>query len=67
MSIIKKAYAISDAKIQFVSLVGKAANKRKFIITKSETEPDKAQFTSEGRIIKEGRREGGSGGYSIDR
>ena len=52
MSIIKKAYAISDAKIQFVSLVGKAANKRKFVIAKSETEPDKAQFTSEGRIIK---------------
>lgn len=49
---ITKAYAISDAKIQFVSLVGKAANKRKFVITKSETEPDKASFTTIGRIVK---------------
>ncbi len=29
---IKKAYAISDAKISFVSLVDKAANRKKFLI-----------------------------------
>lgn len=33
---VAKAYAINDAKIMFVSLVGKAANKHQFLITKSE-------------------------------
>ena len=33
---IAKAYAITDAKISFVSLVDKAANKKQFLITKSE-------------------------------
>ena len=33
---IAKSYEISDAKIVFVSLVDKAANKREFLITKSE-------------------------------
>ena len=32
---IAKAYAITDAKISFVSLVDKAANKKQFLITKS--------------------------------
>ena len=34
MSKIEKAYAITDAKISFVSLVDKAANKKQFLITK---------------------------------
>ena len=36
MSKIEKAYAITDAKISFVSLVDKAANKKQFLITKAE-------------------------------
>lgn len=47
---IEKAYAISDAKISFVSLVDKAANKKQFLIAKQED--GKATFTSYGRIIK---------------
>lgn len=47
---IKKSYAISDAKIMFVSLVDKAANKRGFLIAKSEG--DKAEFQTYGRILK---------------
>ena len=35
MSKIEKAYAITDAKISFVSLVDKAANKKQFLITKA--------------------------------
>lgn len=47
---VEKAYALSDAKIQFVSLVDKAANKRKFLITKAEE--GSATFQSYGRIVK---------------
>lgn len=47
---VAKAYAINDAKIGFVSLVGKAANKRKFLITKSEG--GNADFQTYGRILK---------------
>lgn len=47
---VAKAYAINDAKIMFVSLVGKAANKHQFLITKSED--GKADFQTYGRIIK---------------
>ena len=47
---VEKATAISDARIEFVSLVDKAANKRKFLITKAEG--DNAEFTVSGRIIK---------------
>lgn len=47
---IAKSYAISDAKIVFVSLVDKAANKHEFLITKSEG--DKAEFQTYGRILK---------------
>ncbi|MCD8018426.1 MAG: XkdF-like putative serine protease domain-containing protein [Clostridiales bacterium] len=47
---IAKSYAISDAKIVFVSLVDKAANKREFLITKSEG--DNAEFQTYGRILK---------------
>lgn len=47
---VAKSYAISDAKIMFVSLVDKAANKHKFLITKSEG--DKADFQTFGRIVK---------------
>lgn len=47
---IAKSYEISDAKIVFVSLVDKAANKRGFLITKAEG--SKAEFRMYGRILK---------------
>lgn len=47
---VKKAYEITDAKIQFVSLVDKAANLKKFLITKADD--GKATFTTCGRIVK---------------
>ncbi len=47
---IEKAYAISNARISFVSLVDKAANKHKFLLTKAEN--GAANFTSTGRIVK---------------
>lgn len=47
---LKKAYEITDAKIQFVSLVDKAANKRQFLLKKEEG--GKAAFTTYGRIVK---------------
>lgn len=47
---LKKAYEITDAKINFVSLVDKAANKRQFLLKKEDG--GKAAFTSYGRIVK---------------
>ncbi len=47
---VKKAYEITDAKIQFVSLVDKAANLKKFLITKADD--GKVTFTTCGRIVK---------------
>lgn len=47
---LKKAYEITDAKIQFVSLVDKAANKRQFLLKKENG--GKAAFTTYGRIVK---------------
>lgn len=47
---LKKAYEITDAKIQFVSLVDKAANLRTFLLTKANN--GKARFTTYGRIVK---------------
>lgn len=47
---IAKAYAISDAKIGFVSLVDKAANKKTFLITKADD--GSANFTTYGRLLK---------------
>lgn len=47
---VNKAYEITDAKISFVSLVDKAANKRKFLLTKAEG--GQASFTTYGRIVK---------------
>lgn len=47
---VSKAYEITDAKIQFVSLVDKAANLKKFLITKAEA--GKATFSTFGRIVK---------------
>ena len=47
---VKKAKEITDARISFVSLVGKAANKRQFLIVKDEE--GKAAFTTYGKIIK---------------
>lgn len=47
---VKKAKEITDARISFVSLVDKAANKRQFLIVKDEE--GKAAFTTYGKIIK---------------
>ena len=47
---VQKAYAITDAKISYVSLVDKAANKRRFLITKAED--GEATFSTMGRIVK---------------
>ena len=47
---LRKAYEITDAKIQFISLVDKAANKRKFLLKKGDG--GKATFTTYGRIVK---------------
>jgi hypothetical protein len=47
---INKAREITDAKISFVSLVDKAANKRQFLITKAED--GQADWTTVGRIVK---------------
>ncbi len=49
MNKVKKAYEISEAKISFVSLVDKAANKRDFIIVKAD---DERGFTTDGKILK---------------
>jgi len=50
MNNVQKAIAITDAKISFVSLVDKAANKKQFLITKAED--GQAQFQTHGRIVK---------------
>lgn len=50
MNNIEKAYEITDAKIAFVSLVDKAANKRTFLITKAEN--GEAEFTTNCKIVK---------------
>lgn len=50
MTQIEKAYAITDAKIGFVSLVDKAANKKTFLIKKADD--GSATFTTYGRILK---------------
>lgn len=47
---VEKAIEISDAKIQFVSLVDKAANKRQFLITKADD--GQAQFSTLGKVLK---------------
>lgn len=47
---VEKAIEISDAKIQFVSLVNKAANKRQFLITKADD--GQAQFSTVGKVLK---------------
>lgn len=50
MNEIQKAYEITDAKIQFVSLVDKAANKKAFLIAKADG--SKAGLDTFGRILK---------------
>lgn len=50
MSKVNKSYEITDARIQFVSLVDKAANKKKFLITKQEGAS--AGFQTLGKILK---------------
>lgn len=47
---IKKAVEIRDAKIQYVSLVDRAANGRRFLVTKNED--GSAAFSGYGRIVK---------------
>lgn len=49
---IAKATAISNAKISFVSLVDKAANKKHFLITKAADGSSEVNFQSFGRIVK---------------
>ncbi len=46
---VKKAYEITDAKIQFVSLVDKAANLKSFLITKAKD--GQASFSTYGRLV----------------
>lgn len=46
MKSIKKAYEIRDARINFVSLVDKAANKKQFLIAKSQESDGSAAFQS---------------------
>ncbi len=50
---VEKAIEITDAKIQFVSLVDKAANKRRFLLRKERD--GQAVFSTYGRIIKADR------------
>lgn len=50
---VEKAVEITDAKIQFVSLVDKAANKRRFLLRKARD--GQAVFSTYGRIIKADR------------
>ena len=50
MSKVQKAIEISDAKIQFMSLVDKAANKCQFLVTKQEG--GQAQFATTAKIVK---------------
>lgn len=50
MSKVQKAVEISDAKIQFVSLVDKAANLKRFLITKQAD--GQAQFSTYSKILK---------------
>ncbi len=47
---VEKATAITNARIQFVSLVDKAANKRQFLLKKEDG--GRAAFTAYGRIVK---------------
>ena len=47
---IEKAYEMSNARIGFVSLVNKAANRKEFLITKAQD--GKASFATYGRILK---------------
>ena len=48
--LVRKAIEISDAKIQFISLVDKAANKHQFLLTKAAD--GNAQFSTFGKILK---------------
>lgn len=50
-NIVNKAYALSNARIKFVSLVDKAANKKQFLITKAD-DNSSANFQSFGKIVK---------------
>ncbi len=50
MSNVRKSIEITDAKIKFVSLVDKAANKKAFLLTKQEA--DGQGFQTNGRIVK---------------
>lgn len=49
---VNKAFEIKNAKIEFVSLVDKAANKKQFLITKADKNSQTAQFQTYGKIIK---------------
>jgi len=51
METIKKSIEIYDAKISFVSLVDRPANRRSFLLTKSEDDPKTVTFSGQGRIL----------------
>ena len=51
-STVKKSREMTNAKIKFVSLVDKAANKRKFLVTKAENADGAVNFQSFGRIVQ---------------
>ncbi|MCD7757513.1 MAG: XkdF-like putative serine protease domain-containing protein [Clostridiales bacterium] len=52
MDTIKKSIEIYDAKISFVSLVDRPANRRAFLLTKSEDNPGMMSFSGVGRFLE---------------
>lgn len=55
MRTVTKAYELYDAQISFVSLVGRPANKRTFLVVKSEDESAPVKLESCGRILETGQ------------
>ncbi|MCD8007683.1 MAG: XkdF-like putative serine protease domain-containing protein [Clostridiales bacterium] len=52
MDTIRKSIEIYDAKISFVSLVDRPANRRAFLLTKSEDNPGMMSFSGTGRLLE---------------
>lgn len=59
MDTIKKSIEIYDAKISFVSLVDRPANRRAFLLTKSEDNPGMMSFSGTGRLLEKATSEVG--------
>lgn len=51
MNPVRKSIEIYDAKISFISLVDRPANRRSFLLTKSEDKPDDLEFSGVCKII----------------